>query len=100
MLGPSCREVAERVGRDELDSLGRWDRLLTRMHLALCRHCRSYAAQLRTIGRVARSMYRGDPVDESTISRLEETLLADLAGRASGGAAPVDGDPPARPPAI
>lgn len=81
MLGPSCREVAERVGRDELDSLGRWDRLLTRLHLLRCRHCRAYAEQLRIIGGLTRGLYRSDPAHESTISRLEESILEQVQRR-------------------
>jgi len=84
--------VAERVGRDELDTLGRWDRLLTRLHLLRCRHCRAYAEQLRIVGRLTRDLYRSDPAEESTISRLEGSILErrrfpDPDGTDSGGGA-------------
>lgn len=48
MMGmPSCREVAQRLSREQ-DELNRGgSRLALRMHLLMCRHCRRYDKQLQ-----------------------------------------------------
>ncbi len=45
----SCKEMAERATRGEFDDAGLLTRLLVRMHMAMCKHCRSYAAHMACI---------------------------------------------------
>ena len=58
-----CREVVALVGSGEWREAPLSRRLAFAMHLAMCRHCRGYTLSLRRIGRAARRVYRGQPVD-------------------------------------
>jgi len=69
----SCRQVTRRIASDQLAGAGWRSRLGVRLHLAMCRHCRRYAAQLAAIGDAARSLFRRR---ESGPSRdLERAIL-------------------------
>ena len=50
----NCKEVSRIVASDELETLGVIKRLRMRFHLLICRECRRYAEQIRTIGAAAR----------------------------------------------
>jgi len=71
-----CRDVERKIGRDEILDEGLMERLAVRMHLAMCRHCRNYAKQIRAIGEAARSVYEG--------FREDPERLAQLIGRITG----------------
>ncbi|RMH22326.1 MAG: anti-sigma factor [Acidobacteria bacterium] len=57
----NCRQVARMLASDDLAAAGWRTRLAVRLHLALCRHCRRYAAQLAAIGEAARNLFGRDP---------------------------------------
>lgn len=57
---PCCRDLARLVATDELAGAPRWRRLCARIHLLLCRPCRTYRAQILAIGRLARERYAAD----------------------------------------
>lgn len=42
-----CREVAERASLLIDDELGPWQRFSMKLHLAMCRGCRAFIAQMR-----------------------------------------------------
>jgi anti-sigma factor RsiW len=68
-----CREVVDLIGTDAWRTAPLGRRLSLAMHLAMCRHCRSYALSLRRIARAARALYRvPDEVDRS--ERLLESV--------------------------
>ena len=46
------------IGQDDVRTLPWWRGLALRLHLLMCPHCRRYAAQIRTIGTVARRLFR------------------------------------------
>ncbi len=71
----SCREVAYLVASDGLERAAWPTRLLTRLHLLFCRHCRRYARQVATIGRMGREALSADPVDAETVRRLEGSIM-------------------------
>ena len=71
---PKCREVAAAVASDELARRLWHQRLAIRLHLAMCRHCRRYAAQLAAIGAGARSLYASEALNEA----LAESILDSL----------------------
>ncbi len=71
----SCREVARLIASDELVDLGWLDRILVRLHLVRCHHCRRYAAQLRAISTAALERGGFGPADLQALKRLERTIL-------------------------
>ncbi len=74
----SCKEVTRLLAGDELERASWARRLAVRLHLRMCWHCRRYAAQLRAIGRAARSLWGAHPKkaeDPETLKRLEEAIL-------------------------
>ena len=71
----SCKEVARKIASDELAE-ARWrERLGVRLHLLLCRHCRRYKAQLRSIGTAARNLWGLHSEDPPNLERLERQIL-------------------------
>lgn len=73
----SCREITRKIASEEFAEAGWRQRLGVRLHLFMCRHCRRYTAQLRAIGRAARSLWGARPEDEDpeVLKRLEEAIL-------------------------
>ena len=67
----SCRDVAYLISSDGLEHAGWPTRLLTRLHLRLCKHCRRYATELANIGRIGREAGRAESVDPKTVERLD-----------------------------
>ena len=65
-----CRDVEQKIGSDAILDAGIMERLAVRMHLAMCRHCRNYAKQIRAIGRAARSVFGESSEDPERLSRL------------------------------
>ena len=49
----TCQAVATAIGRDEWRAAPRWRRVVLRLHLLMCPHCRRYAAQIRALGTAA-----------------------------------------------
>ena len=82
----SCREVIQKVASDRFSAAGRWERFWIRLHLFLCRHCRSYEGQLRDIGAAAREVWSDPSLEPSSLEQLKEHILENL-----------DGDPIDRP---
>ncbi len=71
----NCQEVARLIASEELADAGRSKRALVRIHLLMCRHCRSYAAQLRAISAAARDRPGFGPADLQALKRLERSIL-------------------------
>jgi len=69
-----CRDVEEKIGSDEIRHAGLMERLAVRIHLAMCRHCRNYARQLRAIGNAARSVWKSSEQDPERLARLNERI--------------------------
>jgi len=91
-----CKEVVHLVASAELAQAGWMKRLSVRIHLAMCRHCRRYAAQLRRIGRAAREIWGVDGDEEESIRRIQTAITERLggSGSSSSGGAGDRGDPP------
>jgi hypothetical protein len=70
-----CSEVVRIVASDGLVDARRLSRLLVRVHLLYCRHCRGYARQLRLLGQEARRTAHAEREDPATLSRIERALL-------------------------
>ncbi len=65
-----CRDVEQLIGSDEIRDAGLMERFAVYMHLAMCRHCRGYARQLRAIGNAARGVYKDYREDPERLARL------------------------------
>ncbi|MFC4257488.1 zf-HC2 domain-containing protein [Marinobacter lacisalsi] len=75
-----CRDLA-RIGSDYIDGeLGAADTLSVKMHLLMCRHCRSFIGNLRESVRLMQghSDYR---IDEDYARHLDEAVAATLRKR-------------------
>ncbi len=73
----TCKEAARAIGQDDLRTGSPTTRLRLRLHLLMCRYCRRYAAQIRAIGKAARSALRDQSVDTQSHERLRERILKD-----------------------
>ena len=51
-----CREVTELVGADAVARAPWRTRLVVRLHLLMCRHCRAYVRSLRQLAGTARRL--------------------------------------------
>ncbi len=71
----SCKEVARKIASDEFQGAGWRERLAVRLHLLVCRHCRRYKAQLRSIGTAARNLWGLHSEDPPKLDRLERQIL-------------------------
>lgn len=71
----TCKELTAAVASDDLPGRSWRERLGVRLHLMMCRHCRRYVAQLRSIADAVRKLYRDEP--RSTES-LEKSILKSL----------------------
>ncbi len=74
-----CREVTELTTEFLERRLPLHRRLLFRLHVAMCRHCRAYLAQIRTVIRGLRSLPAAAVAPE-----VRERLLAEFRRRQSG----------------
>lgn len=68
---PTCREVTELVTDYVEGRLGPWDRLRFRLHVSMCRHCREYVRQMRTVTRLAGTQAPEPPSPEVEAALLE-----------------------------
>lgn len=68
----TCQEVTETIASDGLETAGWRKRLRVKVHLLLCRHCRSYARQLAAIGDAVRRFSGKEPRPSP---ELEEAIL-------------------------
>jgi hypothetical protein len=71
----SCKEVHELVASDALAEASFWRRLGLRLHLLMCQHCRTYVAQIRSIGAAAHELLREGLWDRDALDRLEADIL-------------------------
>ena len=73
----NCKEVSTILAGDELEGAGPGKRLSVWFHLLMCRYCRRYARQIRTIGNMTRARVAGrpKPEEEARLERMKESLL-------------------------
>ncbi|MFB3112914.1 MAG: hypothetical protein ACE10G_12850 [Gemmatimonadales bacterium] len=79
-----CREVAYLIASDGLEHADWPTRLLTRLHVLHCKHCRRYAREIAMSGRIGREAWSTDSVSTETVQRLEGSIT-DYALSAKGG---------------
>jgi glutaredoxin 3 len=74
----TCREFSERASGYLNRELSSWDRLRVGLHILLCRHCRRYVEQFRTVIEALRPSHGGSaptgPEEEPSVQRLSGAL--------------------------
>jgi len=72
-----CSEVVRLISSDEYLSAGLLKKLGIRLHLAMCKHCRKYARQLRVLAAALRKADEGIPFleFESAKTRILQKLV-------------------------
>lgn len=74
----NCRNVAKLLGTEELGDRPFWVRLRVKLHLAMCRHCRRLAWQLRQLGAAARGIRESFDAEKRGKDDLEDRLCRKL----------------------
>jgi len=81
---PSCREVSRWVAEGSLEGAPPFRRFLVSVHLLMCRHCRLYVSQIRSIGRAARAYAFGAVGRIEGLENLEQRIIETIT-RSDGG---------------
>lgn len=71
--------MAERSTRGEFEDASWPTRMLVRMHLLMCRHCRRFKTQMELISAAARKR-ADDSVDPSRLADFKRKLVERLGG--------------------
>ncbi len=74
----NCKEVSTAIASETFSALAWHQRFGVRMHLVMCRHCRRYAAQLRSIAEGARQLFEAE---RQSTDALQESILDSLRNR-------------------
>jgi hypothetical protein len=74
---PNCKDVSRQIAGGELEGTGLGRRLSVLFHLLMCKYCRRYARQIRSIGEMTRARHadRPTPDEAAKLERVKETLL-------------------------
>ena len=99
----TCRELTRMMASDELPE-ARWPvRMRGWLHLLMCRHCRRYATQIRTLAAGARRSWGPETEVSARLDQLERRILEHCLGEsekpissARGPGASTDPDEPQR----
>ncbi len=70
-----CREISRLVAMDGIRELGFRQRLELRLHVFMCRHCRRYLQQIRSLGRGARRLAHRDTPPLQRLREIERDIL-------------------------
>lgn len=80
-----CKDVTRLLAAESVPEADWVVRLGVWLHLRMCKYCRRYAEQLRTIGNVARELLGGQAMgileNQELLDRLERELLRAGTGR-------------------
>lgn len=78
-----CRDLA-RIASDYIDDeLGTAQKLSVKMHLMMCRHCRSFIGNLRASTTLMQA-HSSQKLDEEFVRRIEERVAESLNARDPG----------------
>lgn len=72
---PTCRQVALEVSTGSVEDAPLLRRLQVHLHLLMCRSCRSYARQLRRLGRHFRAEHADPTGDREAVERIARVVL-------------------------
>lgn len=79
-LFPVCREVTGMLAEGNLETAPWYTRVLIRMHLAMCEHCRRFARQLELIGNALCELWSRKPTPER-LDATKRRIMARLGTR-------------------
>ena len=69
-----CRDLSKLVTADEIEDFGFMQRVELKFHLFMCKHCRNYVAQIRSIGKGARDLSAETGPDGEQLQRMEKKI--------------------------
>jgi anti-sigma factor ChrR (cupin superfamily) len=73
-----CRDLTRLVASDGVEDFGFMKRMEIKFHLFMCKHCRDYVAQIRSIGKGARDMAAETEPDPEQLQRLEKEICDEI----------------------
>jgi hypothetical protein len=73
-----CNDLSRLVAADEIEEFGFMQRVELKFHLFMCRHCRNYVAQIRSIGQGARDLAAESAPDDEQVQHLEKKICDHL----------------------
>lgn len=79
-----CSEVSRLVATDETENFGFMKRMEMKFHLFMCKHCRNYVAQIRSIGQGARDLAAETEPDPEQLQQVERKICDHLCKDSSG----------------
>lgn len=71
----NCKEVSRVIASDELVSSGWRTRLAAKLHLLMCRHCRRYSRQIRSLGQATRQILQQADEVSTSQEQLRSAIL-------------------------
>jgi predicted anti-sigma-YlaC factor YlaD len=79
MIMYSCKEMAEKSLHGDFDNAGWWTRMLVNMHMAMCKHCQRFSAQMKFIARAVKEKAEKSvtPSELAAFKRRLKDRLAD-----------------------
>ena len=80
-----CKDISQLIAAGEAVDLGCLKRLELKVHLLICRHCRTYARQIRTLGTAARRLTGMSEPTEAQLQALEDQICARICNDGPGG---------------
>ena len=69
-----CRDLSRLVASGEIEDFGFMKRMEIKLHLFMCKHCRNYLAQIRSIGQGAKDAAAETEPDQEQLQRLEKNI--------------------------
>ena len=79
-----CRDLTRLIASDETEDFGFMKRMEIKFHLFMCKHCRDYAGQIRSIGQGAKKMAAEAEPDQEQLRRLENEICGKICGHDHG----------------
>ncbi len=79
-----CRDLSQLVAADEIEEFGFMKRMELKFHLFMCRHCRNYVAQIRSLGQGARDIASADGPGQDQLEKIEKKICHHICNDAPG----------------
>ncbi len=73
-----CRDLTKLIASGEIEDLGFMKRMEINFHLFMCKHCRQYMGQIRSIGQGAKKMAAEAEPDQEQLQRLEKDICGKI----------------------
>ena len=79
-----CRDLTILIASDGIEDFGFMKRMEIKLHLFMCKHCRNYWAQIRSIGQGAKKVAAEAEPDQEQLRRLEKDICEKICGHDRG----------------